>query len=702
MIKKFFPLLLLLFPILVKAQSIPVGGPLSAPINLQSNKTYQNLTIDGGNAKVNLVTGSNVSNVHIHKLYLTNTKGFAILLNNCSNILIDSTFFNNIGFGVYAQSGSHQIQVLGCQFLNVNGIDKASLGHAVQYNQVTGGGNRINNNIIENVKNITDTSSHPHDQISLFQCNGIVGDSIQVNNNWVRGGQLVAWPTPGSTGDGIGLSDVGGNYQVARGNILVNPGYAGVQVIADGLGGGIGIKVEYNTIYSKQTPVSANGINIQNPIQMNMSNNRTNWTNFRGLNVLLADGETQYDYFKSPVPIGLNTNHWQDATVTPNVLPAVIITMVQAPTGSPNISYTSPNIFTVGTTIGALNVSNSGGVVTSTYTSSPALPQGLVLNATTGQITGTPTVASNAAVYVISASNTAGASHFNLTISVKTAPIAIPNFSYSPGTNVYVQNIAIAPKSPISIGGAIVSYAVTSPLAGLPTGLTLNTVTGVISGTPTVLLAPTVFTITGTNASGQGKATITLSVTTSPIAPPNINYPVATLSATYGTRFTPLTPTNSGSAAVYTVSPGLPFGFTIDPTSGIIAGIPGATHSASDFVVTATNTSGSSHATVNIAVSTAPLVITAISQTKYVNTPNPVLTLAYSGFLNSDTPANALTTQANVSTTASLNSPVGAYAITPTGAASNFYNISYSNGVLNVILPNSVIVFRFFGGILSQ
>lgn len=698
MIKKLFPLLLLLFPILVKAQSIPVGGPLSAPINLQSNKTYQNLTIDGGNAKVNLVTGSNVSNVHIHKLYLKNTKGFAILLNGCTNVTIDSTFIDNIGFGIYAQSGSNHIQSLYNQIRNVNGIDRNFLGHAIQYNGVNGGGSKMNYNICENIKNITDTSSHPHDIFNIYASNGLAGDSIEMIGNWVRGGQLTPWPSSGFTGAGFIIADVSGSYQVARKNIGVNCGCAGIQCI----GSGTSIKIDGNIFYSQKTPVSTNGINVQDNNQINVSNNRTNWTNFRGLNVLLADGETQYDYFHSPTPVGQATNHWQDATVTPNVLPAVIITMVQAPTGSPNISYTSPNTFTAGTTIGALNVSNSGGVVTSTYTSSPVLPQGLVLNATTGQITGTPTVASNATVYVISASNTAGASHFNLTISVNTAPIAIPNFSYSPGTNIYVQNVAIAPKSPISIGGAIVSYAVTSPLTGLPAGLTLNTVTGVISGTPTVLLAPTVFTITGTNASGQGKATITLSVTTSPIAPPNINYPVATLSATYGTRFTPLTPTNSGSAAVYTVSPGLPFGFTIDPTSGIIAGIPGATHSASDFVVTATNTSGSSHATVNIAVSTAPLVITAISQTKYVNTPNPVLTLAYSGFLNSDTPANALTTQANVSTTASLNSPVGAYAITPTGAASNYYSISYANGVLSVILPNSVIVFRVFGGILSQ
>lgn len=699
--KRLLPLILLLLPLLIKAQTIIVGGPVVSPITLASNQTYHDVTIDGGNANVNLVTGNGVSNVHIHKLLLRNTTGFAILLNNCHNIEIDSTFITNVGFGIYAQSGSTIINVHDNQFLNINGISTTSLGHAVQFNAVNGGGNRINHNIVENTKNITDQTSHPHDQLSLFQCNGIVGDSIQVNYNWIRGGQLTAYPTSGSTGDGIGLGDVGGNYQVARGNIEVNPGCAGIQVISNGSpSGSTGIKLEGNIIYSKQTPVSTNGINVQNSIQQNVSSNRTNWTNFRGNNVLLADGETQYDYFGGPTPIGQSTNHWQDATVTPNILPAVIITMAAAPVGAPNISYTpSNNTYTAGTTIGVLTPSNSGGVVTSSYSVSPALPAGLSLNTSTGSIVGTPTTTTPTTIYVVSASNSAGASHFNLTVTVKSTPVAIPVIKYNPSTNVYTINQTIPTLSPISTGGTVVSYAIDKTL---PTGLSFNTTNGQISGTVTVLTPATVYTITATNASGSAKATVSISVIGSPIQAPIISYNPNTINATYGIPIAPLGASNTGGAGTFTVSPGLPFGFVLDPNLGTITALPGATHSSSSFTVTCTNSAGSSNATVIISVVAAPLVITCVSQTKYVNTANPVLTVVYSGFLGTDSPATGLTTLPNISTTASLGSPIGSYPITASGAASNLYSISYAGGILEVVNANvTTITFHVISGVIN-
>jgi hypothetical protein len=79
----------------------------------------------------------------------------------------------------------------------------------------------------------------------------------------------------------------------------------------------------------------------------------------------------------------------------------------------------------------------------------------------------------------------------------------------------------------------------------------------------------------------------------------------------------------------------------------------------------------------------APLLITANPQTRFYGYANPILTLAYTGFVLSDD-SSALTMQATVTTTATLVSLVGSYPISVSGALSSNYTISYSNGTMTV------------------
>jgi gliding motility-associated-like protein len=82
-------------------------------------------------------------------------------------------------------------------------------------------------------------------------------------------------------------------------------------------------------------------------------------------------------------------------------------------------------------------------------------------------------------------------------------------------------------------------------------------------------------------------------------------------------------------------------------------------------------------------VTTAPLTITADDQNKVYGQANPILTVSYNGFVNGDTFAN-LTTAPAITTTATINSAVNNYAITPSGAVNANYNISYVDGTLAV------------------
>lgn len=84
------------------------------------------------------------------------------------------------------------------------------------------------------------------------------------------------------------------------------------------------------------------------------------------------------------------------------------------------LSYQSPQSYFVGQAITALSPSVTGTV--SGYTVLPTLPAGLVLNATSGQISGTPTAITAQASYVVTARNVSGSTTFSLSLSVATPP----------------------------------------------------------------------------------------------------------------------------------------------------------------------------------------------------------------------------------------------------------------------------------------
>ena len=85
----------------------------------------------------------------------------------------------------------------------------------------------------------------------------------------------------------------------------------------------------------------------------------------------------------------------------------------------------------------------------------------------------------------------------------------------------------------------------------------------------------------------------------------------------------------------------------------------------------------------NLAVTTAPLTITASNQTKVYGAALPSLTASYTGLVNGDTSAS-LTSLPTLSTSAGAFSDVNSYAITASGAVAGDYSISYLPGFLSV------------------
>ena len=170
--------------------------------------------------------------------------------------------------------------------------------------------------------------------------------------------------------------------------------------------------------------------------------------------------------------------------------------------------------------------------------------------------------------------------------------------TYGAGTAVYTKGVPVAPDNPTSSGGAVTGYSV-SP--ALPAGLTLNSGTGAISGTPTAVTPLASYTVTASGVAGS--ATTSISVTVNDQPPSAFSYAAGTATYVINTPITPNSPTNSGGTVVsYSVIPALPAGISLSAATGAISGTPTAVTLQAKYTITAVNTGGSATAAVFITV----------------------------------------------------------------------------------------------------
>ncbi|HMG81823.1 MAG TPA: carbohydrate-binding protein, partial [Ferruginibacter sp.] len=182
------------------------------------------------------------------------------------------------------------------------------------------------------------------------------------------------------------------------------------------------------------------------------------------------------------------------------------------------------------------------------------------------------------------------------------------------GYNInYFTFVAIASAPVISsaataaaTAGTGFSYTITASntptsfgATGLPAGLSINTATGVISGTPTTAGTYPV-AVTATNAAGTGNKTVTVTVSSAVVAPSISS--AATATGTVGTAFSYVI-TASNTPTSYAAT-SLPAGVSVNTTTGVISGTP-TTAGTYTATISATNAGGTGTKTVAITVSAA-------------------------------------------------------------------------------------------------
>ncbi len=155
----------------------------------------------------------------------------------------------------------------------------------------------------------------------------------------------------------------------------------------------------------------------------------------------------------------------------------------------------------------SLNVSVTGNTQPITYTVDLTLPPGLSLNPTTGIISGTPTAIIPSALYTITAIQGVGAGSCG---NLRTYLIAVscPNIIFM--TTTATNGIVGTPYTlnAGATGTASLTYSVNPTL---PAGLSLNPITGIVSGTPTTAKLSTTYVVTATQSGICGNSSPTQS-----------------------------------------------------------------------------------------------------------------------------------------------------------------------------------------------
>lgn len=231
---------------------------------------------------------------------------------------------------------------------------------------------------------------------------------------------------------------------------------------------------------------------------------------------------------------------------------------------TPVISCGSPPVGEVGVSYSHAFPVTSGTPPFTFLITSGSLPPGITLNSSTGVVSGTPTTAGTYpfTIEVIDANSLSSSAACSITIN--------------PGPSVACASppagtVGIAYTHTFPASGGTPPYTFAIVAGALPTGLSLNTSTGVVSGTPTTV-GTFPFTIQVTDSLGSSStANCSITINASTLAVFCNNPPNGTTSVPYTHTFIA---TGGTPPYTFTITAGsLPPGLVMDP-SGFVHGTP--------------------------------------------------------------------------------------------------------------------------------
>jgi hypothetical protein len=256
-------------------------------------------------------------------------------------------------------------------------------------------------------------------------------------------------------------------------------------------------------------------------------------------------------------------------------------------------TYNNPNVELVQNTSSASIIPNQ--TFTAVFFQAiPALPTGLKINTSTGEIFGVPVGVMAETEFLIEAKGFTSSEYAKIIISVVVEAPKTLNFHYQ--TLTFNKDVP-ASYPAITTGGTITNFTI-SPT--LPAGLTVDPTTGDIGGTPTATSGG-MYTLTASNDTGEISKSIFINVADT--APAGLSYSNDVQVLNVGDAFTAMVPTLSTSPAAisYSITPQLPAGLILN-TDGSISGTPTETRGVINRTVVAQNSAGSTSLVISITI----------------------------------------------------------------------------------------------------
>ena len=211
--------------------------------------------------------------------------------------------------------------------------------------------------------------------------------------------------------------------------------------------------------------------------------------------------------------------------------------------------------------------------------------------------------------YTVTATGQSGSASAAVAITVQSPRAVSPVAQQVAGT----VGSAINPTQPYSASG-FSSSPMYSVSPSLPAGLTIDGLSGVISGTPSAPQAPTNYAVTATGQQGSAQATISITVANSQAAIfPSLQQTGATVGMYTATQV--LHPTGLGSGVTYSLNGTIPPGMTFNAATGVVSGTPTSGGFTTSMDITGTGSTGSAQAGILLTVCPAGFIwITSAQQ----------------------------------------------------------------------------------------